>query len=138
MKIYYERSLRRLSTVNCTVGTIKSEINIFNQEENDVVHQHFAQVKVSMVPLWIVQGLLWIEGHFNLHRQFFRKKPRILSLKDFSNGFDDWTQTNFISDQPCQKIRANFLKELTFCHKFKFSNPYILGIWWWKFLIFQT
>ena len=109
MKIYYERSLRRLSTVNCTVGTIKSEINIFNQEENDVVHQHFAQVKVSRVPLWIVQGLLWIEGHFNLHRQFFRKKPRILSLKDFSNGFDDWTQTNFISDQPCQKIRANFL-----------------------------
>ena len=29
-------------------------------------------------------------------------------------------------------------KELSFCHKFKFSNPYILGIWWWKPLIFQT
>ena len=30
------------------------------------------------------------------------------------------------------------VKELSFCNKFKFSNPYILATWWWKPLIFQT
>ena len=34
-----------------------------------------------------------------------------------------------------QKIMLN---EMSFCHKLKFSNPYIFTIWWCKPLIFQT
>ena len=29
-------------------------------------------------------------------------------------------------------------KELSFCHKLKFSNPYTFVTWWCKFVIFQT
>ena len=30
------------------------------------------------------------------------------------------------------------IKELSFCHKFLFYNPYIFAVWWCKPLIFQT
>ena len=35
-------------------------------------------------------------------------------------------------------IKLIYIKEMSFYHKFKFSNPYILGTRWRKPLIFQT